>query len=137
MVHYRLFKPYDIRGNPINDSKYRNGDRRLSIDTKKIIKILYYPDQPHYRYVLSSMPHISYSDYDLKPSKNKNKEETFIVKDIIGKEVRKGETFYRVWWKGQKKNQSTWEPVERLIEDGIKDYIQQFEYERRAKNKRK
>lgn len=134
MVHYRLFQPTDIRGKPINDSTFRNGDRRLSINTKKIIKILYYPDFPHYRFVLHYMPHVSFSAYDLKPSKNK--EETFLINKIIDREVRKGKTYYKVFWKGYLKKDSTWEPADRLIKDNLGDYIASFEKEQREKKKK-
>lgn len=132
-VHYKLFQPHDIRGKPINDTKRRNGDRVLSIDTRKIIKILYYADEPYFRYVLQDLPHISFSKYDLKLSKTKHN--TFLVKSIIGKKVYRGKTYYLVWFKGYKKAEATWEPVDVLLDDNLEDYIKEYEKLKRKKSK--
>lgn len=127
VVHYRLFQPHDIEGLPINDKGFRQGDRRISIDTRKIIKILYYPDDPYYRYLLSGIPNVSFSKYDLKLSEKKD--ETYLVKKIIGKRIVKKKVEYLIWWKKYLKKESTWEGKKELIEDGLEDYIDQYEKE--------
>ena len=125
IVHYRLFKPQDINGNEINDKGFRQGDRRLSIDAREIVKILYYPDEPYYRYVLKDLNNISFSKYDLKLSKKQSN--TYTVKKIIDKKIQNKKTYYLVWWKKYLKKDSTWEPKEQLIEDGLEDYIKEYE----------
>lgn len=131
IVHYRLFKPEDINGNTINDGKFRQGDRRLSIDAREIVDILYYPDEPHYRYLLKHINNVSFSEYDLKLSANK--ENTYKVKKLIDKKVENKKTYYLVWFQGYLKKQSTWEPKDRLIEDGLLDYINLYEKEKKTK----
>jgi hypothetical protein len=39
-------------------------------------------DEPYFRYILEGMPNVSYSEYEL--IKSKEKETKYIVKDIIG-----------------------------------------------------
>ena len=135
IVHYRLFKPQDINGNEINDKGFRQGDRRISIDAREIVKILYYPDEPFYRYVLKDLNNISFSKYDLKLSKKQTN--TYTVKKIIDKKVENKKTYYLVWWKKYLKRESTWEPKEQLLEDGLEEYIKAYEEEQKSKNKNK
>ena len=59
LVHYKLWKPTDIRGFKMSGHKIRTGDRVWSIDTKSIISILYYPDKPYFRFKLTNIPHQS------------------------------------------------------------------------------
>ena len=47
VVQYVLQRPVDVRGLPIKDAKFRVGDRRWSIDSRRIVSILYYPDEPY------------------------------------------------------------------------------------------
>lgn len=124
-VHYRLPRPYDALNNPVNDGKFRKGDMRYSPETKSIVDIVYMNDHPYYRYMLNELPNVSFSSDDLIPSKNK--EETYLVKSIWGKKVQNGTTYYKVWWKGYLKKDSTFEPVNKLIEDGFKKEIETFE----------
>jgi len=93
------------------------------------------PDEPYYRYVLFNMPNVSFSKFDLKPSKQK--ENTYIVKKIIGKKVENKVIYYLVFWKGFLTKDSTFEPKTKLIQDGLKDYIDSYEKELRDKKKNK
>lgn len=129
MVHYKLDQITDMRGKVLNDQRRRNGDRLYSIDSRKIVDVLYYPDKPFYRYKLNDMPNVTYSEYDLKLSKKKENE--FLVKKIIGKKVVKKVVYYLVWWRGYLKEDSTWEPRDQLIEDGLSNYIEKFEKEKK------
>ena len=119
LVHYALSKPDNAYG------KFRSGDRRFSIDTKKISFILYYSSSNPYRYLIDGVPNVSFAEAELIPAKGK--EQTYIIHKIIGKKKEKGKTFYLVWWKKYKKSQSTWESKEKLIEDGAEEYIKQYE----------
>jgi len=134
-VHYRIFAPVSRTGEVLNDGKWRSGDRRISVDARKITDIIYMPDDPYYRYVLFNMPNVSFSKYDLKASKQKDN--TYIVKKIIGKKVENKKIFYLVFWKGYLKKDSTWESKDKLIQDGVNDYIDAFEKELKDKKKKK
>jgi hypothetical protein len=127
LVHYKLMKPTTIRGHKINDIKFREGDRQFSIDRRKIKTILYYPDEPWYRYKLEGLPHISFNNLELKKSSIQEDETAYIVKQIIGQKVEKKIKYYLVWWKGYLKKEATWEPKNNLIKDGLQDYIDKFE----------
>jgi len=35
--------------------------------------------------------------------------------------------YYLVWWLGYKKKESTWDPSNNLIKDGLKEYIDEYE----------
>lgn len=124
-VHYKLPRPFDALNNPVGDGKFRKGDMRYSNETRSIIDIVYMNDFPYYRYMLNEMTNVSFSSDDLIPSKNKD--ETFYVKSIWGKKVQNGTTYYKVWWRNYLKKDSTFEPVNRLLEDGFKKEIEDFE----------
>eukprot|EP00981_Chlorochromonas_danica_P012133 scaffold4517_cov224-Ochromonas_danica.AAC.1 len=133
LVHYALDRPMDIRGKPYNDTRtFRNGDRRFSVDAREIIEIIPFFDSPFYRYKLKGLPHVSYSDNEVIPSKQK--ETTYNIKKIIGKKMIKRKPYYLIWWKGYKKEQSTWEPEDRLLEDELEDYIDDFNKNRQSEN---
>ena len=85
-VHWRVDKPTDITGNNvINDGKFRNGDRIFSLETRAIDEILYFSNDPYYRYKLKDMPNVSFSMYELK--KAESQVDTYIIKKIINKKV--------------------------------------------------
>lgn len=133
-VHYKLSRPMDALNNPIKDDKFRKGDMRYSPDTRTIVEIVYMNDYPYYRYILNDMPNVSFSAYELVLSKNE--EETFLVRKIWDKTKINGTTHYKVWWKEKTKKDSTWEPEEKLLEDGLDEHIQEFEEEHKAKKKK-
>lgn len=132
LVHYKIFQPQDRSGKVLNNG-WRNGDRRISIDARKITDIIYMPDYPFYRYVLQGLNNISFSKYDLKPANDSVKENTYSVNKLIGKKIEKKKAYYLTWFKGYKKDTATWEPETQLIEDGLKDYIDKFNLEQKNK----
>lgn len=137
-VHYRLLVPQTVRGHKVNDTKFREGDRKYSIDTKKIITILYYPDAPFYRYKLQGLPHISYTDNELMLSTvadGDEEETTYIVKKVIGSKIMKKEVYYLVWWRGYLKADATWEKGTELIKDGLIKYIDAYKKEANKKKR--
>jgi hypothetical protein len=86
------------------------------------------------------MPNVSYSDFELKPSKKSDN--TYIIKKIIGKRTVKKQIEFLTWFKGYLKKDATWIPKKELI--GATEYIQQFEdeykkkqYDKYKKNKTK
>jgi hypothetical protein len=133
-VHYKVDRPIDIRGNPINDGKFRQGDRIFSLETRQIVDILCYPSEPHYRYKLHDMVNVSYSASELKLSKQKD--DYYILRKIIGVKTVAKKKFYLCWWKGELKADATWEAVDKLLEDGLADEIAEFEKESRKRDRK-
>jgi len=132
-VHWKMDRPTDIRGTPINDSKFRMGDRMFSLETRKIVDILCYPSKPYYRYKLHDMPNVSYSASELK--KSDQKDDYYIMKKIIGVKTVAKKKYYLCWWKGELKADATWESEEQLLEDDMQEYIDSFIKENRKKRK--
>ena len=134
MVHYKLMRPQHINGDDIGDSHFREGDRRFSLESREIIKIQYYPTEPFFRYKLLDMPKVTYSEHELKLSKEKAN--TFIVRKIIGTKIYQKKRYYLVFWKGKLKSESTYELADDLIEDGLEEYINEFKKNSRLKKKK-
>jgi len=127
IVFYQLNYPQDALGNKQPTANFRVGDYRWSVAVKKIVKVITMLDAPYFRYILEGMPYVSFSDMQLKKSKNKEKIQTeYIVKDIIGKKKDKKITYYLIWWKGYKKKDATYEREENLIKDGLKNMIDEY-----------
>ena len=123
LVYRKVERPMNALGHYQNTANFRVGDYRFDIkNPRKITQILYYPF--NVRYILNELPNVSYTEAELKPAKQK--EETYTVKAIIGKKKEKRIVYYQVWWKGYKKAESTWEPESKLIEDGLKNMIDQY-----------
>ena len=121
-VHYKVDRPIDIHGNTINDSKFRAGDRIFSIETRKIVDILYYPTAPYYRYKLHDMTNVSYSASELKPSDEKD--DYYKVKKFLDiKPDDDGNNLVLVWFRGYLKKDAEWIEEAQLREDGFNDEI--------------
>ena len=50
------------------------------------------------------------------------KKKLFIIKEIIDKKKVKGKDLYLIWWKGFSKDKRSWEPVENLLKELIKEF---------------
>ena len=127
-VYYRLEMPEDALGNPQPTKKFREGDYRWKLVPTKIKKILYYPDPTPIRYILNYKPNVSYAEYELKPAVMDDNEERFIVKQIIDRKKLGNKYYYKIWWKGYLKKDASWEPVDQLYKDGLKEMIFEFDY---------
>lgn len=125
MVHEKLDYPENALGNKQPTENFRVGDVRFSMVPKKIERVIYMNTYPYYRYILSGIKNASYSEYEL--IKSRFRTERYKVKSIIdSREVGRSKE-YLVWWKGYKKKDSTWEPRKNLIQDGLKNLIDEFE----------
>jgi len=123
LVYRKLEIPYNALGHKQDTTKFRVGDYRWDIkNPRKIKSILYYPN--NIRYILNELPNVSYAETELMKANEKN--ETYTVKQIIGKKIENHKTFYKVWWNGYKKSNSTWEEEQKLLEDGLKEIIDEF-----------
>lgn len=127
MVHYKLDYPENFNMEKQATPTFRNGDYRYSTVVRKITKVIFMNSYPYYRYMLEHLPNVSFSEYELLPSEQNYS--TYKVKKIIDKKIEKRKTFYLIWWLGYKKSESTWEPEKQLIEDGLKDNIDEFNKE--------
>lgn len=134
LVYRRLEKPIDQFGKKLH-SYFRVGDLRFELVPRKIVQQLVYTSKNPYRYILNDMPNVSYAEAELIPAHDKV--EKHVVKKIIGKKTENKIMYYLVWWKGKKKDQSTWEPKTTLIEDGLDEYIRQYNIDKRQKDTKK
>ena len=122
-VHFKLDRPIDALGNPVSGS-FREGDFRFSTESREIVEILPFKDEPYYRFKLKDMHNVSYSESELKPASLQ--QNSYLVRKIIGKKQEKKVLYYLVWWKGELKKDSTWEKATDLIEDGLEDEIKGY-----------
>ena len=73
--------------------------------------------------MLDNVLNTSYAEEELTNAKEAT--EKFIVKSIIDhKEVGRID-YFKVWWKGYKKEDATWEPRSKLIKD-VPDLINEY-----------
>ena len=108
----------------LNDARFRSGDLRWDIhEPRKIVKILYYPK--NIRYMIKGFPNVSYTAEELKPANDEN--EKFAVRKIIDKKKVKGRIYYLVWFKKELKKDAVWISRKDLIEDGVKESINEYE----------
>lgn len=126
IVHYKLDWAENALGQKQPTPYFRIGDYRYSKVPKKIIQVLYFNDEPYYRYLLEGMDKVSFSEYQLMMAKKDEKETKYKVKKILDKRVVKKQVQYLIWWDKYKKSEATWENEKGLIEDGLKDMIDEF-----------
>ena len=125
MVHEKLNYPENALGNKQPTNVFRVGDVRYSMVPKKIEKIIYMHDEPYYRYILTGIPNASYSEFEL--IKSRFRTERYKVKQIIDSRDVGRTKEYLVWWQGYKKKESTWEPRKNLIQDGLRNLVEEFD----------
>ena len=124
IVHEKIDTPENALGHKQPTNNFRVGDYKFSVIPKKIVKVLFFDDKPHYRYLLEGISNASYSENELRQSKEK--ETKYKVKKILKKKKIKGVLHYLIWWDNFKKSEATWEAEKELIEDGLKDLIDEF-----------
>jgi len=133
LVQYYLNTPQNIRGEEVR-GKFREGDRRWSLKPRQIVKVLRVPGAITNRYILNYLPNVSYTEDQLRLSKDE--EETFEIKKIIDKNKDEdGNTIYKVWYKGYLKKDAYW-----ILEDELRRLGADFsidEYEKTVKSKKK
>ena len=125
IVHHLLSYPESALGIKQPTSKFRVGDYRFSTVPKKIQQVLYYSGPIPYRYILDGMNNVSFTENQLIPSKEKHHK--YIVEKIIGKKSVKKRIYYLIKWKKYKINEATWEPKDKLLEDGLDSFIKEYE----------
>jgi hypothetical protein len=68
MVYYKSEVPLDGLGRKQPTKQFRTADYRWNKDPKKITKIFYYSPPINYRYQLSGLKNVSYTEAELKPA---------------------------------------------------------------------
>ena len=118
-IVYRLLdQPINALGHQEATANFRTGDYRYDKRTPhKILKILYYSGSFPYRYIISGVPNASYNEDQLKKASPEEKEEKYVIKEILGHRRTKGVMYYQIWWKGYPKKEATMEPRENLLND--------------------
>ena len=126
IVYRRLDVPQNALGIQENTTRFRTGDMRWDMIPHRAIKVLYYSGKVPYRYMLDKFPNVSFTEKQLLLVKEK--ESKFIVEKILDKKIIKKQIYYLIKWKGFLKKDSTWESKKNLIEDGLGQMIDDFEY---------
>jgi hypothetical protein len=122
-VHYKLDTPLNTFGEK-QHGNFREGDYRQSKESLPITKILFMNTAPYYRYMLKDKNNVSYCENQLKRSKIQ--EELRVPLKIVGKKKIRGETFYKIRWRGLKAKDDTWESENNLIQDGLENFIDSY-----------
>ncbi len=125
VVYYKSEVPLNALGHKQSTNSFRVGDFRYNVAPKKIKFVIPYAGNVPFRYVLDGLPNVSYTENQLLLSEEK--ETKYVVEKIIGKKKIRGKVMYLVKWKGYKVDESTYESRESLIEDGLEDYIKEYE----------
>ena len=137
LVYRRLEVPVDKFGNRLHNTKFRQGNNRYEVSVpRKVLQVLAYSSPNPWRYILDTQPNVSYAEAVLLPALNETQEK-FIVRKIIGKKTEKKIIYYLVWFKKSLKKDATWEPKTKLLEDGLVEYIKQYEDDCKVKRKKK
>jgi hypothetical protein len=112
MVHYKLDEPENALGHKQTDKRFREMDNRASKFPLKIVNVFAYPFNN--RYMLEGMPNVSFTENELRLSKDQQNNK-YEVKEIIGRKKIKNKNYVLIWWHGYKKADATWEPASSLL----------------------
>jgi hypothetical protein len=137
----KLEVPKNSSGKTETTESFRNGDVRFDTNYKlKIVRVLNYPNNN--RYILNTLPNVSYVEEELILASDSD-EEYHAVKTIIDVKTEKKIKYYKIHWVKMLKKDSTWVSEAQLLEDGLDQYIEDFNDKMKAKknkiarNKRK
>ena len=129
VVLRQLDRPRNALNNNLGDEKFREGDLRWDPTPKKVEKVFYYKGAIPYRYKLSGLNNVSFTEAQLRFAPDEDQEK-YEIKKIIGERTRNKQKEYLIWWKGYLKKDSTYEPEKQLIEDigkaGVERYVKEY-----------
>jgi hypothetical protein len=125
IVFYKSEVPLSALGKKQTTANFRVGDFRYNVEKKKIVRILFYAGKVPYRYLLEGISNASFTEDELILTDKK--ESTYVIKRIIGRKKIRNKIFYLVWWKGYLKKDATFVEKHKLLEDGVGDYIDEYE----------
>lgn len=124
IVYYQSDVPLNALGKKQSTERFREGDYRWNIkEPRKIVDIFAYNNG--YRYSLEGMKNVSFTEKQLRPAKETDSK--YEVKQILDKKKMKGKIHYLIWFKGYKKKDAEWLPRTQLIEDGLKNLLDEFD----------
>ena len=125
IVYYKSEFPLNALGQKQNTMNFRVGDYRYNIkEPRKIINIFYYSDKPYHRYYLEGIKNATYTDNELILSNEK--ESKYIFERILNKKTVNKINYYLIKWKNYTIKNATWENEKQLIEDNLKDEINEY-----------
>lgn len=123
LVRVKLDEPKNITGEKLH-GKFRATDHRWSIEQYHIKNILFDPIEPvMYELDQKLKPHqkVAYTRNQLqivnpkeedppydKVVRTKNKDNMYIIKNILDHRKNRGQDQYLIWWKGFPKSESSW-----------------------------
>ena len=126
IVLRKLDHPENALGHEVSGA-FRTGDYRWSRVPHKIERVLYYSKPINYRYMISGIKNASFTEAQLMPAPENEKQEKYVVEKLIDKRKVSNKIEYLVKWKGYLKAQSTWEPKANLVADGLQSDISDYE----------
>jgi hypothetical protein len=135
LVYRRLEKSINDSGQQNHDKRFRAGDVRYEMVPRKIKQVVLYSSPNPYRYILETIPSVSYAEQELLPAENETAEK-YRIKKIVGKKTEKKKTYYLVHWQGFKVADATWEPKQQLIEDGFQNVLNDYDESLKSKKKK-
>jgi hypothetical protein len=125
LVYRKLDYPKNALGHNQATGNFRVGDFRWETNPRKIVKVVYMPDAPYYRYVLEGLPNVSYAEIELLSSAEA--EPRYIIERFLETKVVNKKRFYKIKWKDTPVSQSTWEEEKELRKDigeqSLKNFI--------------
>ena len=119
-----VYTPENALGKQQPTSNFRTGDYRYSNVPRKITQILYFNDEPYFRYILEGIKNASYSEYQL--IKSIYKQSRYKVKKIIDDRIVNNKREFLIWWDKYKKCESTFQKESELRKDGLGNLIDEY-----------
>lgn len=123
IVHVQLDRPKNALGHTQPTDTFRTGDFRWDTVPHKIEEVYNYSGKVPYRYRVSGIPNVSYTEKQLMPSKEEV--DKYEVKALIDKRKRGNRIEYLVWWKNHLKSEATWEQRVQLMKD-VPDMVRDY-----------
>jgi hypothetical protein len=133
-VRIKLDEPQDI-GDKVLHGKFRDTDHRYTTDIYKVVDYIFDPHQPILYKVnkpLKKNERVAYTRKQLQivpPDEQdphikviRGTPKQYAVKKLLGKRMFKKRLQYLVWWRGYKKDASTWEDSKNISKELIEKY---------------
>jgi hypothetical protein len=129
IVYYKSDVPLNALGLPQPTKAFRVGDFRFNVkEPKKIINVIHMANKHiPFRYMLEGMNNVSFTESQLMPAKEEEKESKYVVKKILEKRKYRGKVQYLIWFKKELRKEASWVSRTSLVEDGFLPEIKEFE----------
>jgi hypothetical protein len=137
VVRVKLDEPKGITGERLH-GRFRATDHRWSLEKYKVVDYIFDPIQPvlykldkkvgkneGVAYTRNQLQVVQDDEEDPPYKdvvKSKKERELYIIRDIIGHRKYKGKDQYLIWWKGFKKDESTWEYSNNILKEKINKF---------------